>query len=71
MRKGHIAGVEMLPNLSDEEAVGKCRQLFEERKSDGHYDGFEVWERARMIIQHPSPAASTSDQKPADGPSRR
>ena len=48
----------MLPHLSDEEAVAKCRQLFDELKCEGYYDGFEVWEQARIIIQHPSPAAS-------------
>ena len=33
MRDGHIAAVELLNVKSDEEAVEKCRALFEERKS--------------------------------------
>lgn len=53
MRDGHIASVEELPGLSDEEAVARSQRLFEERKAEFHYDGFEVWLLARMIIQFP------------------
>jgi hypothetical protein len=53
MRSGHIGGVEELPGLSDEEAVEKSRSLFAERKDKFQFDGFEVWERARVVFQHP------------------
>jgi hypothetical protein len=52
MRDGHIAGVEELPDLSDEEAVVKGRQLFEARKAQFSYDGFEVWKLAQVLIQY-------------------
>jgi hypothetical protein len=51
MRAGHIAGVEELPGLSDEEAVAKSRDLFAARRSKFAYDGFEVWKLSRMITQ--------------------
>ena len=51
MRDGHIASVELLDVKSDEEAVEKCRALFEERKAK--FDGFEVWDRTRKIAHGP------------------
>jgi hypothetical protein len=69
MRGSHIAGVEELPGLSDEEAVTKARALFEERRVKLAYDGFEVLERARVLVQYP-PALSAevipiSSRRPA------
>jgi hypothetical protein len=58
MRNGHIAGVEELPGLSDEEAVQKGRELFEARKVQSAFDGFEVWRLAEMLVQHPPPDLS-------------
>jgi hypothetical protein len=55
-RGGHIAAVEVLPGLNDAEAVEKSREMFEARKREAGYEGFEVWDRARMVIQHPPPA---------------
>jgi hypothetical protein len=57
MRGGHIASVEILPGLSDEEAIDRAHQLFAEQKSI--FEGFELWDRARVIIRH---------QKPIDDP---
>jgi hypothetical protein len=54
MRNGHIASVRELPGLGDQEAVDFASRLF--GKSTDGFDGFEVWDRARMIIQHPPPA---------------
>jgi hypothetical protein len=51
MRGGHVAAVELLEVKSDEEAVEKCKALFEERKSK--FEGFEVWDRARKIAEGP------------------
>jgi len=56
--------VEELPGLSDAEAVKKAQALFDERKTQFSYEGFEVWERARMIAQYP-PISLQSD---ADDP---
>jgi hypothetical protein len=50
MRDGHISDVEMLPGLTDEEAVFRAQKLFEARKDAARYDGFEVWEQTRKII---------------------
>jgi hypothetical protein len=48
LRDGHIAGVEMLPlGLSDEDAITRAHTLSSKRK--GPFDGFEVWERARLV----------------------
>ncbi len=55
MRDGHIASVEELPGLSDEEAIEKGRELFEARKAQKAFDGFEVWKLEKMLIQHPPP----------------
>jgi hypothetical protein len=60
MRGGHIAAVEEIVGLSDEGAVEKSREMFEARKEESQYDGFEVWERSRVIIQYP-PALTKSD----------
>jgi hypothetical protein len=53
MNDGHIAAVEpeALQGLSDEEALARARMLFEARKDK--FDGFEVWEGARVVIQEP------------------
>lgn len=56
LRKGHIAGVEVLPEgLTDTEAVERAQQLFVERQQQqtARYDGFEVWDRARHIHRWP------------------
>jgi len=63
MRSGHIAGVEELPGLSDEEAIAKSRELFYERKPKFAYDGFEVWKLDRMIIQHPAARAEEPESE--------
>jgi hypothetical protein len=62
MRDGHIAGVEEMPGLSDEEAIEKGRQMFEARKARFAYDGFEVWKLAQVLTQYPAP---TEAQEPA------
>jgi len=57
MKNGHIQAVEELPGLWDEEAIEKSRRLFE-AKSKGQFDGFEVWDRARVVIKWPASVAS-------------
>ncbi len=61
MQKGHIADVEQLPGLNDEQAVEKSREMFEARKDEADYEGFEVWDRSRMIIQYPPPGVNVSN----------
>ena len=48
LRAGRIAGVEILPlGLSDEDAIARAHTLSSKRK--GPFDGFEVWDRARLV----------------------
>jgi hypothetical protein len=67
MKAGHIVGVEELPGLSDQEAVEKAHRLFAQRKDP--LDGFEVWERASVVLQYPPPAPETKKGEPNDGKS--
>jgi hypothetical protein len=55
MRDGHIEAVEELPGLSDERAIAKAHALFSQRKH--LFEGFEVWDRTRVLIRHPESAA--------------
>jgi hypothetical protein len=54
MRQGHIASVRELPGLDDATAIEFSRNIFEKHRDQ--YDGFEVWELSRMVVQHPPPA---------------
>jgi hypothetical protein len=53
VRKGRIAGVEEMPGLTDDEAVQKSRRLFKANRDKFEFDGFEVWDLARIVIQEP------------------
>jgi hypothetical protein len=55
MRGGHIEAVEELTGLSDEEAIAKAHALFSARKH--LFEGFELWDRTRVLVRHPEPAA--------------
>jgi hypothetical protein len=63
MLAGHIAGVEAIPGLPDDETVRRARELFEERRQSYAYDGFEVWDLGRRVFQHRAPI----EDKPRDG----
>lgn len=52
-RDGHIVSVEELLGLSDDEATNKAYRLFSDRKNS--FDGFELWDRARVITLHAKP----------------
>jgi hypothetical protein len=50
-----FAGVEMLPlGLSDEDAVARARTLSSSKRK-GPFDGFEVWDHARLVCGFPPP----------------
>ena len=59
----HIAAVELLFGLSDEEAVEKSREMFAARKDKQNSTeaNFEVWDRACVIIQCPPPPPESED----------
>ena len=52
MRDGHVAAVEELFGLTEEEAAIKSHKLYLERKS--LYEGFELWDLTRFLLRHPS-----------------
>jgi hypothetical protein len=54
MRGGRIEAVEELTGLSDDEAIAKAHARFSERSQE--FEGFELWNRARVIIRHPERA---------------
>jgi hypothetical protein len=56
MKDGHIQAVEELPDLWDDQVIEKSHRLFE-AKPKGQFDGFEVWDRTRMVFQYPKPFA--------------
>jgi hypothetical protein len=58
MRGGRIGAVEELAGFSDEQALAKAHALFSERKHK--FEGFELWNRTRVIVRHPEPAASNN-----------
>jgi hypothetical protein len=51
IRGGHIADVDKLADLSDDEAIARAQALFSERKD--LFEGFELWDGARVLIGHP------------------
>ncbi len=59
MRDGHIEAVEELPGLSDDEAIAKAHALFSERRRS--FEAFELWDRTRVLVRHPEPAAAPSN----------
>jgi hypothetical protein len=63
LKDGHIVSVELMPDLSDEEAVEKSHRLFAQAHK-GRFDGFEVWELARFVFRYEDQAASVSSSSP-------
>jgi hypothetical protein len=67
LRDGHLAGVEMLPlGLPDEDAIARAHILSSKRK--GPFNGFEVWNRGRVVFRHPNPYAETLAADPPRAP---
>jgi hypothetical protein len=64
MRGGHIQAVELMGGLSDAAAIEKCRSVFEARKDRFKFDSFEVWDRARMLVQYPDVADDNTPTEP-------
>jgi hypothetical protein len=62
MQGGHIASVEALPGLSDEEAIQKSHEIFLQAKD--RFDGFELWDRARVVVRWPDPVPPISTLEP-------
>jgi hypothetical protein len=67
LKNGHIGAVEVLePGLSDTDAIKKGSTLFLKRLRDG-YDGFEVWDRERVVFRYPEDEGSSPDSNSGTG----
>jgi len=53
MRAGHIAAVELLDDIADDrDAIKQGSARFLGRVREG-FEGFEIWERDRMVFRYP------------------
>jgi hypothetical protein len=52
MREGHIHGVELLVDGSDEELIKQATMVLKVQASQG-VDGVEVWSGTRFVYRHP------------------
>ena len=52
LRGGHIVAAEELTSVLDKEAIAEAPVLFS--KHENPVETFEVWDRTRAIIAHPS-----------------
>ena len=66
MRDGHIASVELLDQLSDEQAIAAAGQRFLVRVREG-FDGFEVWDRERRVFRYPEGDNADPHSRGGDG----
>lgn len=57
-KDGHVASVEEMLGFTSEEALARARVLLEERKN--RFDGFEVWDGARMLHRFPGSVSQTA-----------
>jgi hypothetical protein len=58
MRDGHIAAVELLDDVPDDDsAIDKARLLFNARTRE-HFEGFEIWDRERIVFRYPKETPS-------------
>ena len=64
LRNENVDAVEELLGLSDVEAVAKARILFSQRSH--LFEGFEVWDQARLIISYSRLIAKRSPRPVAD-----
>jgi hypothetical protein len=58
IRGGHIEAVEELTGLTDDEAIAKAHALFPARGQ--LFEGFELWDRKRLLVRYPEPAAQNN-----------
>jgi hypothetical protein len=53
---GRIAAGEMLPGVTDQEAIEKSHELFAARKY--RFDRFEIWDTTRVVFRWAKPETS-------------
>jgi hypothetical protein len=64
MRYGDIVAAEALTGKSDEAAIEQARALFAARMSTDPVDGFEVWDRTRVIARQSAQDGARPPSKP-------
>ena len=63
MREGQMVSVEAFPELPDDETIGRACEIFIDRQKAGaEYDGFEVWDQARVVFQVPALKADKAQE---------
>jgi hypothetical protein len=77
MRNGHIAAVELLEEAADDrEAIKQGSARFLGRLREG-FEGFEIWERDRMVFRYPEeekqadPTSNSGKSSPPSAAPRR
>ena len=53
MRNGHIASVEILDGITDDISAIKLGSSAFLKRLGERFDGFEIWERDRMVFRYP------------------
>ena len=53
LKDGRIRRVLMFPTFTDEEAIKRAREIFDENKES--FDGFEVWHETRHVHDEGKP----------------
>jgi hypothetical protein len=56
IKDGHIAGVELLNQTTDDARIAEARELFALKGLPRGAEGFEVWDRNRFIYRYPERA---------------
>lgn len=70
MRNGHIAAVEVLEEGSDDKAaIKQGSALFVARLRQG-FEGFEIWDRERVVFRYPEEDGLTGPTSGNGKPSR-
>jgi hypothetical protein len=55
MREGRIESVQFLTTQSDADRIAEAKTLFETKGRPNGVDGFEVWDRDRILYRFPEP----------------
>jgi hypothetical protein len=53
MKDGHIAAVEYLTKITDDERISESKEIFEAKGKPRGAEGFEVWDGPRFLYRYP------------------
>ena len=74
MHNSHIASVEILEGITDDATAIKLGSAHFARRRDEGFEGFEIWERERVVFRYPEdenqtgPAARKGKSAPRPSP---